>query len=124
MADLLAAISVLLVFLTLLLAGMQKDSDDLLKSNVPLKTQKDNYDDFRMKISWQIAKSSLVTVIFFLIFWVLLPHALKIINQSHFDLWNFDELPTVFILIELGVSGMFLFGLVYVIRLTNHYVKN
>src|SRR5437879_1720717 len=121
MADLLAAISVLLVFLTLLLAGMQKDSDDLLKSNVPLKTQKDNYDDFRMKISWQIAKSSLVTVIFFLIFWVLLPHALKIINQSHFDLWNFDELPTVFILIELGVSGMFLFGLVYVIRLTTHY---
>ena len=123
MADLLAAISVLLVFLTLLLSGMQTDSDELLKTSAPLKTQIDNYNTFRKKVLWQIAKSLIITIVFFLIFWTLLPHTFKIIMASHFDVWNFDELPTVFVLIELGVFGMFLFGLVYVVKLIIHYQK-
>jgi hypothetical protein len=124
MADILAAISVLLVFLTLLLAGMQKDSEELLKTNAPLKAQTDNYNAFRKKVLWQIAKSLVITVVFFLIFWTLFPHTCKIISESNFAVWNFDELPTVFVLIELGVLGMFLFGLVYVIKLTIHYNKD
>ena len=124
MADLLAAISVLLVFLTLLLSGMQKESDELLKSSAPLKAQTENYNAFRKKALWQIAKSLIITAVFFLIFWTLLPRTCRIIKVSHFDIWNFDELTTVFVLIELGVFGMFLFGLVYLVRLIMFCNKN
>lgn len=123
MADLLAAISVLLVFLTLLLGGMQKDSELLLKTTPPPAAQESNYNDFRGKVRWQIFKSFIITVIFLLIFWTLLPHTVKIMGTSKFAPWNFDELPTVFVLIETGILGMFVFGSIYVIRLFIHLPK-
>jgi len=124
MGDILSAISVLLVFLTLLLSGIQTDSDALLKTNAPLTTQTENYDAFRKRVFWQIAKCLVVTIIFFLIFWTLLPHTCKIIGHSRFAIWDFDELPTVFVLINTGVFGMFVFGLVYVVKLIKHCPKD
>ena len=120
MSDLLSAISVLLVFLTLLLSGMQSESDDILATMPPPAAQTANYAAFRKRVTRQIFKTFAITLIFLVICWILLPRTCGILRTSRFSPWHFDELPTIFVCIETGVLGMSVFGSIYIVRLSRH----
>lgn len=124
MGDLLSSISVLLVFLTFLLNGLQQQAEEILEIIKPGNDQKSKTDKINKKILmffW--IKCFPVSLTFGLVFYVLLPKAINIINASVFKIWNFDILDTVFILIEVGVIGLTIFAIYKSIQIVNKYYE-
>lgn len=111
MADLLSAISVLLVFLTFLLNGIEKDVNEKINQRKPTEAQTQARKQFNSEILQLLwLKTIPVTIIFIVTFYSLLPKAIHVLTVSSFALWNFDELNTIFIFIETGLLGLTIFA--------------
>ena len=124
MADLLSAISVLLVFLTFLLNGIEKDVSGRIIQRKPAAAQAEARRQFNneiLRLIW--LKTFPVTVIFIVTFYSLLPKAVHILTTSQLKLWNFDELNTIFVFIETGLLGLTIFTVTRVYQLFNKYYE-
>jgi hypothetical protein len=122
MADILSAISVLLVFLTFLLNGLQKDVDELLEARKPPEAQEEKLKQVNntlLKLLW--LKAIPVCLVFAVIFYLLLPKAIDIVSKDQLSLWNFDTLSTLFVFIEIGVFGLAVFGIFKACQLVGKY---
>ena len=124
MGDLLSSISVLLVFLTFLLNGLQQQAEEILEIAKPGIDQQAKTKKINNKIlGFFWLKCLPVSLIFGLIFYILLPKTVSIIINSSFNIWNFDILNTVFFLIEIGVLGLTLFSIIKSIQIINKYYE-
>ncbi|WP_035648998.1 hypothetical protein [Flavobacterium sp. ASV13] len=124
MADLLSAISVLLVFLTFLLNGIEKDVTEKVAQRKPTEAQTDARKQFNndtLRILW--LKTFPVTLIFLVTFYSLLPKAIHLVTTSDFVLWDFDELNTIFIFIEIGLLGLTIFSITKAYALIKKYYE-
>ena len=111
MADLLSAISVLLVFLTFLFNGIEKEVSEKVFQRKPPASQADALKKFNAEtLKLLLLKTLPVTIIFIVTFYSLLPRAVHILTTSKLTLWNFDELNTIFVFIETGLLGLTIFA--------------
>jgi|GEM_PF-1570578 hypothetical protein len=107
MGDLLSAISVFLIFLTFLFNSIEKEVLDTLAIRKPEYAQADKLNRYKTDLKRLLFLKSLpITLIFLISFYVLLPKTITIIKTSKIDFWNFDELKTLFVFIEIGVFGL------------------
>lgn len=112
MADLLSAISVFLVFLTFLLNSIEKEVSDILSTRKPEAAQTDRltrYKSYLKRIFY--LKTLPISIIYLITFYILLPDTVKIISTSTLNIWNFDELKTLFVFIELGILGLTIYAI-------------
>ncbi len=107
MADILSAVSVLLIFLTFLLNVLEKQISEKIQSKPPEKAQIQKYKSYKEDIvKLLLLKSFPLTLIFICTFYSLLPLSVQIISISSLNLWNFDELNTIFIFVEVGLFAL------------------
>lgn len=110
MEPIIVGISVLLVFLTFLLHGVTERVAELIKKP-KVESKKKETDELNKQLSFVFFYQSLpVTFIYFTVFWVILPRTWMIITTYEFRLWGFDELSTLYVLMDIGLFGMFLFA--------------
>lgn len=118
MADLLSAISVLLVFLSFLLNGIEKNVSEIALKRKPSVAQKEARKQFNNEVlKLLILKAIPVSAIFIITFYSLLPKTITILTTFQFSFWHFDELTTIFVFIEIGLLGLTLFAIAKVIQL-------
>ena len=107
MADLLSSISVILVFLTFLFNAIEKEVNEIIaerKPEIAQKAKRSQFEDRLRKLLW--LKVLPITIIYIVVFYSLLPEAISILMTSCFSFWDFDELTTIFIFIEIGLLGL------------------
>lgn len=112
MAGLLSSVSVLLVFLTFLFNSIEKEVTEKVLERKPEIAQKDKrkkFDSDVLKLLW--LKTLPVTAIYIITFYSLLPRTIRILTNSRFSIWSFDELTTIFIFIEIGLLGLAIFAI-------------
>lgn len=124
MADLLSAISVLLVFLTFLLNSIEEKVSEKVTQRKPTEAQAEARKQFNndtLRLLW--IKTFPVILIFIVTFYSLLPKAIHIIKTSSLAFWNFDELNTIFVFIETGLLGLTIFAITKAYALTKKYYE-
>jgi len=52
-----------------------------------------------------------ISIIYLITFYILLPDTVKIISTSTLNIWDFDELNTLFVFIELGILGLTIYAI-------------
>jgi len=120
MADFLSAISVLLVFLTFLLTIIEKEVSDTCSRRKPEIEQKQSRIQFNTELRKLLfLKIGPVTLIYCITFYSLLPKTVHIIITSSFNLWNFNELNTIFIFIEMGLLGLTIYSISKLVQVIN-----
>jgi hypothetical protein len=111
MADILSSISVLLVFLTFLLNGIEKDVREIINKGKPPKAQSIARAKFNSQIlRLLLIKTLPVTLGFTMTFYTLLPKTIYLFTTTCFSLWQFDELNTLFVFIEIGLLALTIFA--------------
>jgi CBS domain containing-hemolysin-like protein len=118
MGDLLVAISVLLVFLTLFFNAIEKQVSEKVQLQKPEKEQvikRQKYISELYKLLF--VKTIPITLIFLITAYILLPKAVKIVITSNFNLWHFDELNTIFVFIVIGFWGLTVYAIIKTIQL-------
>jgi hypothetical protein len=111
MADLLSAISVFLVFLTFLLNSIEKEVSDILSTRKPEVAQTDRVIRYKSDLKRIFYLKTLpISIIYLITFYILLPDTVKIISISTLNIWDFDELKTLFVFIELGILGLTIYS--------------
>jgi hypothetical protein len=112
MADLLSAISVLLVFLTFLLNSIEKEVSDILSTRKPEVAQTERLTRYKSDLKRIFYLKTLpISIIYLITFYILLPDTVKIISISTLNIWDFDELKTLFVFIELGILGLTIYAI-------------
>ena len=100
--DILAAISILLVFLTLLVSFIDREVNSLLKVVWPgTPVAEKNFKN--QLIETLLVKSVPIAIAFSLVTYILLPQSIKICKTYRVVYWDFEILPTLFICIEVGL---------------------
>ena len=56
---------------------------------------------------------------FIVIFYVNLPKAIEIVISSNFSLWGFDQIKTLYIILELSLFASVIISLVFTFRMLN-----
>jgi hypothetical protein len=113
MADLLSAISVFLVFLTFLLNSIEKEVSDILSTRKPEAAQSEKLKRYKADLRRIFFLKTLpISIIYLITFYILLPDTIYIISSSTLNLWDFDELKTLFVFIELGILGLTIYAII------------
>jgi uncharacterized BrkB/YihY/UPF0761 family membrane protein len=114
----LVAISVLLVFLSFMLQGLQRELDEKIHARVPEAEQTE------ARRTWRSALLALLwtrmvptTLAFLAAFYTLLPSAVQILTKSSPSLWHFNALDTIFVFVELGLLGLVIYSGTICIRI-------
>lgn len=122
MGDLLSALSVYLVFLTFLLNSLEKEVSDILSQRKPEAAQTDKIKRYTADLKRILYfKTFPISIVYLTTFYILLPETIAIIKSSKANLWDFDELKTLFVFIELGILGITIYTL---IKLSQLFKKN
>jgi len=103
-SDILSAISVFLVFLSFLLSNIDKRVEAILKNEKPTNAQISALKKYRKEIrQFLFIQLCPILIVFVVTFYLLLPHAIKIIANSKLSFLDFDILNSLFICIEGGI---------------------
>jgi len=123
--DILSSISVLLVFLTLLITYLSTELKQILDESKPEKSRVKERLKFLKKLRFILfLKSIPITFIFLVVTYTLFPQSINILCTSNIDLWNFDTLKTIFILIELGLIGLSIYSALQTLKLVKKLTQD
>lgn len=123
MAETLSAISVLLVFVTVLLSSIEQNVETIL-SKRPQQEHKDKMRKYKRKIKNILCfKLIPISLIYTIVFYTLLPSTIEIISVSTFSFWHFDTLNTIFVFVEVGLLGLVIYSISKVITLFQELYK-
>ncbi|WP_147379538.1 hypothetical protein [Culturomica massiliensis] len=123
MAETLSAVSVLLVFLTVLLSSIEQNVETIL-SKRPQQEHKDKMRKYKRKIKNILCfKLIPISLIYTIVFYTLLPSTIEIISVSTFSFWHFDTLNTIFVFVEVGLLGLVIYSISKVITLFQELYK-
>ena len=121
MSDLLSSISVFIVFLGFLLALIEKDVVTILKKTKPPIAQQEALNRHKKEVCKTLfLKAIPIALVFIITSYSLLPKATEIVMNSHFEIWSFDTLNTIFIFIEFGLLGLSVYAIINVVQLIKH----
>lgn len=118
MADLLAAITVLMAFLTFLLQAIDKDIVKKIGEPIPNVNKIIERLKFKRELrNLLILKSIPISLAYGITAYTLFPKSISIIIHSKIDLWNFDPLTTIFVYIEFGAVLLMIYSIVKAVQL-------
>jgi hypothetical protein len=120
MESIISALSVLLIFIVILYNFVEADVKKHLNNEKPREEEKISRKKYLKNLRLILFKSLAINIVFLLAIYVLLPSSVMIITQSTLDFWKFDPLNTIFIFIELGLIGFFIYG---IIRISQIIIK-
>mgnify|MGYP000892660137 CR=1 FL=1 len=101
MSDLISSISVVFVFLGYLFTENISEIKRVINEKYPDKDKKTECDKLKKRLNTTTIKAMFFAIGYFVLFYLLLPTSVNILLISQIDLWNFDLLPTLFIVIEI-----------------------
>ncbi len=121
MSDLLTAVGIMLVFITVFF-------DILTNEYKTLKSKPDESKKIEIQNYKKILYSLLFKFIFLffgysILFYILLPEGVKIIISSKLDFWNFDPLNTLYCFIEVFIIIFLIINLVMIISILKKILK-
>lgn len=118
MGNLLAAISVLLVFLTFLFQSIDKEVSGKIDKPIPDVNKTNERARFKSELRKLFFLKSLpISIIYLTTTYSLLPKTVYILHHSKIDLWSFNPLNTIFVFIEYGLVGLTLYAILKTIQL-------
>lgn len=118
MTDLLSALSVLLVFLTFLFNAIEKEISEKINQRKPEQAQKEKRKYFNKQLLKLLFLKALpITLIYIVTFYSLLPKTVKVISASKISFWNFNELNTIFVFVEIGLLGLTIYASIKTLQL-------
>lgn len=106
LSDILSATSVILVFVILAFDKLTTVVGIVLKAKPPDKIKKIEFENYCKEINRTFIKALIVFLILLLFCYLFIPTTLKIFATSNLDLWNFDLLQTLFVIIEFCIISM------------------
>ena len=126
--DIISSLSLLIVFVTILFNYFIPEADKIINFNLSsISTNKDKLEKQKEKVNNFIWFCWLFPIVILNIIstWLLLPTALKIINNHYFSLINFEIQPTIFILITIYLCIFSVLSIIKLIKLfkANHEIK-
>lgn len=116
MGDIFSAIGILLVFATVALDFFVKEAQTFIKKSKPDKSKVTEIKSFRQDKFDIILKLSGVLLFYIVLFWLLIPKSVEILGTSKFDLWNFNQISTFYILINLCILIFIVLTIRYLIQ--------
>ena len=119
MSDIFSAISILLVFVTVAFDFFVKDSQSFIKKGLPDRDQETEVKAYTLKKRIIIFKIVIVLIFYIILFWLLLPKSIQILDTSQIDLWDFNVLSTFYILINFCLIPFIGFSIKYLIEIIN-----
>lgn len=117
MSDILSSLSIILVFVTIALDIFIKEAEDFSSKSKPDSSQNKLLNKYNRTKSTLISKLSAVTFFYLLIFYLLLPNTIKIIDNSNFSFWKFDLVNTFYVIINFGLFILFIIALLKTYKL-------
>jgi sterol desaturase/sphingolipid hydroxylase (fatty acid hydroxylase superfamily) len=111
LSNILSAISVILVFLTILFDFLCKEIYVLVGKKKPLEKEDQYKRELLNDYNRTIFKNLMLSIAFLVLAFTLLPTTIVILQNSVFDIWRFDVLKTLFTFIYLFIV---LFGVLSV----------
>ena len=106
LSDILSATGVILVFIMLTFDKLNSTANDALKLKVPEKIKKIEFDSYCSLITSILLRTIFSFLGLLFLSYIFLPTTLNIITTSTFNLWNFNLLNTLFVIIEVCVLAM------------------
>ncbi len=100
MGDIFSAIGILLVFATVALDFFVKDSQAFIQKTKPDSAKTKETENFKNIKKIIVFKLAGVLMFYVILFWLLIPKSVQIIETSTIDLWNFNLIPTFYIVIN------------------------
>src|ERR1700689_2049817 len=124
MADLLSAITILMVFLTFLFQAIDKEITNQINKPLPNVNKSMERKDLKIKLrNLLILKSIPITLVYAITSYTLLPKSVSIIHHSKINFWNFDPLNTIFIYINVGAIMLTIYSTVKMIQLIKKLIS-
>jgi hypothetical protein len=104
MGEILSAISILLVFLTILLDLTSKEVNEIISQPKPDRNRTKELSAYNSKTRKVLFGKVIPIILSYIVTaYILLPKTIDIFRRSEFKIWNFDTLLTLFVSIELGL---------------------
>ena len=104
MSDTFSAISILLVFITVLYDSETKTADKLLaNSSLPDRDKPTNIKVFKKRLRTSLVRLILILVFYGFMCLALLPESILIVTSRSFKLWGFDLLPSMYVAINIAL---------------------
>lgn len=116
MGDIFSAIGILLVFATVALDFVIKDSVDFIKIIKPDASKKTETDNYNSKKNNIVIKLVGVLIFYLVLFWLLIPKSVEILKSSEINFWEFNLLSTFYILINFCILVFIILTLKYIIK--------
>ncbi len=117
MSDILSAVGILLAIITLFYDKAFNTIKPYMEKSIPPKEQEAELKKVKTEIEKSIRTAILFNLIYFVFLWLLLPTSIDIIVNSTFNLWNFDIVNTIFIIVNCTVLVFFLISIRTIVRL-------
>ncbi len=122
MNSILSAMSVLMIFLGIFVDLLYRESERLLQQPKP--TKDENVRRKTLMVSLRVLlyfKAAPLTAILLMASYILLPTTIEILSSSKFSLTRFDELNTIYILINSAIFVLFIISLFITISVGSKY---
>ncbi len=117
MESIFSAISILLVFASVILDLLVKDISNFKKINKPNCDQKEHLKKYIKQKNKLIFKIIGCLVFYLVFFYLLLPQSVNIIKTSAFRLWNFNVTNALYILINFTIFIFIIQLFIYLIQI-------
>lgn len=109
LSDVLSATSILLVFVMLTFEKLITSVNSVLQIKCPDRIKETEYKSYCNVIRATFAKTLIAFIFLLIIFYIFLPLTWKIIINSEINLWKFDLLETLFVIIEICILSIVLY---------------
>ena len=103
LSNILSAISVILVFLTIIFDILSKEVDVLVGKKKPLEKEGEYRKELQTAFRRSASNTVLHSIAFLMLTFLLFPTVFTILKNSSLNLWNFDVLNTLFVFIYIFV---------------------
>jgi len=117
MSDTFSAISILLVFITVLYDTETKTADKLLaNSSFPNRDKPTKIKDFKKRLRTSLVRLILIFMFYGFMCLALLPESILIVTSRSFKLWGFDLLPSMYVAINFALSLFVYFTFIKIVK--------
>ena len=118
--DILAIASLLITIITFLFNIFWQEIKVAIDIEIPNTNQIEARKRAKNKVYSILLKNMLPSCLsFIVIFYVNLPKAIEIVISSNFSLWGFDQIKTLYIILELTLFASVIISLVFTFRMLN-----
>lgn len=119
-SDILAIASLLITIITFLFNIFWQEIKIAIDIEIPNTNQIEARKRAKNKVYSILLKNMLPSCLsFIVIFYVNLPKAIEIVISSNFSLWGFDQIKTLYIILELSLFASVIISLVFTFRMLN-----